>query len=119
MSGCEGLSHSRAGDRGLAKAHSSTEGQKGILTPSSTSSQPRQYKIIYSPSLDDCFSNISCFISSGHSRVGTFCHGRTSLLGKHSEEAALSGLEQRRPQVDAAAVRCFLSAAAFGERLDC
>ena len=57
MSGCEGLSHSRAGHRGLAKAHSSAEGQEGILTSFSTSSQPRQYKIIYFPSLDDCFSN--------------------------------------------------------------
>ena len=34
------------------------EGREGILTSFLTSSQQRQYKIIYFPSLDDCFSNI-------------------------------------------------------------
>lgn len=109
--------HSGGGDRGLAEAHSSTEGLEGILTSFSTSSQPTKWKIItFPPFVAPFLKHTGGFMSSGCSRVGTFCLGKTSLLGEHSERAALSGLEQTEPQVDAVTVQVL--SGAFGGKLD-
>lgn len=68
----------------------------------------------FPPSIAASLKHTGCFMSSGCSRIGTLCLGKSCLLGERSEGAALSGPEQTEPQVDAVTSWCFLVPAALG-----
>lgn len=120
--GQEGRAEATAelGTEGWPRAAAPWKARRAFLLPSQRPANQGSTKLFTFPPMMavPCEHSFICFISSGCSRVGTFCLGKTSLLGKYSREAALSAPEQRRPQVDTAAVRRLPAAAAFGGRVD-